>query len=112
KFIDAGDPLASAFRLGAAYRASEGVDLTLEGVSPKSGTPDLHAGVEWRMSELFAVRGGYQTQALKQLSGPAGVTLGLGLRLSRIGVDYAWVPMGDFGPSQFVSLNVAFGAVR
>jgi hypothetical protein len=42
----------------------------------------------------------------------AGVAAGVGLRLWGQDFDYAWVPFGDLGTTQYFSLVLRFGSVK
>ncbi|HXC63827.1 MAG TPA: hypothetical protein VNZ67_05685 [bacterium] len=68
-------------------------------------------GLEGGYQNLAAFRIGYllnfQQDAWQGLS---GLTLGGGVGLGPVKLDYAWLPFGDLGASQRVSLEYAFGA--
>jgi hypothetical protein len=108
RFIRQSDPLPTQARLGAAYHAAKNLDLSAVGVRSHSGTTTVHAGAEWRPYMILALRTGYRTDIQKELSGPSGVTMGLGLQWSRLGLDYGWVPMGQLGHTHYLSLNIGF----
>jgi hypothetical protein len=108
KFVQNSDPLPRQVRVGAAVQAGSSLILTAQGVDEVAGL-GFNAGAEWRPFDPLALRAGYQSEAVRQLSGMAGLTLGVGLRCAGIGLDYAWVPMGDLGSTSFFSLTLAFG---
>lgn len=90
------DPLPTVGRVGAAYYWPE-YDLTVlaEYLSDQADAP-LHIGVEK----------GYMRNLRFRL-GLDGLTptMGLGLKMSRLEVDYAFVLDQDFGKRQYLSLN-------
>jgi hypothetical protein len=95
-FSGTGDPLPSAFRLGGAYRPRRELSLSVEGAAPFHSGPTFHAGGEWIVQDLLALRLGYGTQS----------------GLSALGqeFDYAWVPFGELGSTHYFSLVLRFGA--
>lgn len=90
------DPLPTVGRIGAAYYWPE-FDLTVlaEYLSDRADAP-LHIGIEK----------GYMRN-LRFRIGLDGLTptMGLGLKMSRLEVDYAFVLDQDFGKRQYLSLN-------
>jgi hypothetical protein len=67
---------------------------------PRDNDILLAAGIENRIrlgtQNSFAVRGGYNTLKPGE-DGTTGLTLGGGLSLGRLDLDFAWVPMGVLG---------------
>ncbi|OGS18172.1 MAG: hypothetical protein A3J83_09130, partial [Elusimicrobia bacterium RIFOXYA2_FULL_40_6] len=59
----------------------------------------------------LALRGGYQTPDA-DMGSLAGITFGFGFEMSGIGLDYAYVPAGDLGSTNRISIVVGFGAVK
>lgn len=110
KFADRADPLPRQYRLGAAFAPVP--SLTFAGrVLQESGGPGFDAGAEWRAHEALAVRAGYASETARGLSGPAGLTLGFGVRWKRVSFDYAFAPMGALGSVSFFSLVLTGGSV-
>jgi hypothetical protein len=50
------------------------------------------------------LRGGINSLYAEDKDGAAGVTLGGGLSLKKISIDYAWVPMAELGGTHFFTL--------
>lgn len=68
--------------------------------------PKMQLGVEWRVADNFDLRVGYQHRFAKALvDGVQGLALGLGLRVAGFQVDYAYLPQGDVGEGQRLSLR-------
>ncbi len=108
-FLDEGDSLPGEFRLGALYTPMEYLNLTAEGVYGFDGLASAHAGIEVMPSQLIAIRAGFRSDTLKNLSGFSGFTTGIGLHLWGQEFDYAWVPLGDLGDTQYFSVVLRFG---
>jgi hypothetical protein len=108
KFLNEGDSLPLAFRVGAAYDRGS-VTLLAEGVFGLKDAPSVHTGVEWNVNSIVQLRAGYRTDTVKELSPMAGVTTGIGLRIGGQEFSYAWLPMGDLGNTQYFSVLIRFG---
>jgi hypothetical protein len=109
----AGNSLASALRLGASYRldfSRESSLLTALGaqVEPQ-GVSRVQVGAEQTLFSLLAIRLGYQASlADNQILGLTGLSAGLGFTLSGFVLDYAYLPFGDLGAAQRISLSYHF----
>ncbi|HUO58773.1 MAG TPA: PorV/PorQ family protein [bacterium] len=105
--------LPLAIRLGAAFlpRLSPDWRLTASasGELESGGVSRLQAGMEAVFQGAYALRAGYQMDlANNQMGGLTGLTLGAGYRLESLSLDYAFLPMGDFGTSHRLSLSYRF----
>jgi hypothetical protein len=112
KFIDQSDSLPDALRLGGAYSPIETLNLTAEGVFAFEGLASAHFGVEYLPAPIVALRAGFRTDTTKDLSALAGFSMGIGLHYWGQEFDYAWVPLGDLGSTQYFSLVLHFGAPK
>ena len=108
-----GDGLASGLFLGAAqqFHAGDFQTMLLGAVEfEAAGVNRVQLGLESGYRSLAAFRIGYllnfQQDAWQGLS---GLTLGGGVGLGPVKVDYAWLPFGDLGASQRISLEYPFG---
>lgn len=110
KFLQEGDSLPMAFKLGGAFQPNSRYLATSEVVVRKSGPTSVHVGGQWRPMEAVSLRMGYKTDTLKELSALAGFTAGLGVHLWGQELAYAWSPYGELGDTQYISLLVRFGA--
>lgn len=110
KFINEGDSLPTALRIGGAYKHSSRLLASMEGVYRKNGLASFHAGGQWRPIETISLRVGYKTDTLEGLSAIAGLTTGIGLHLWGQEFAYAWAPYGDLGNAQYFSMLIKFGA--
>src|SRR5206468_3007170 len=68
-----------------------------------------HLGAEWHPIEMLALRSGYRTDTVKELSPLAGYSLGMGLQAWGSELAYAWLPYGDLGNTHYFSLLMKFG---
>jgi hypothetical protein len=107
-----GDALASGFFLGAAQQFHiHGLEgLVASGLEVEAaGVNRLQLGMEAGYGRFATFRAGYvvnfQPDAWQGLS---GLTLGGGVGLGPVQMDYAWLPYGDLGASQRISLEYAF----
>lgn len=108
-FVDDGDSLPLAGHLSAAFHPDMQWLVTAETVFAQTGDHSFHTGLEWRPVEMLALRGGYRTDTLKELSPLAGASLGMGLNLWGQEFSYAWLPYGDLGSTHYFSLLLKFG---
>ena len=111
KFLQDGQRLPENYRLGAAFAAAPGWLLSAEALYDRSEDAAGRVGVEWKPLPALAVRAGYRSETAG-IPGLSGLTAGVGLELLGQKFDYAWVPMGDLGPTQYFSLLIAFGGAR
>jgi hypothetical protein len=110
----AGYALDSSLNGGASYRfdLTQNNRLLLTGAASwePQGVNRLQVGAEDTIQSTLALRIGYQDNlATTDISGLAGLSAGLGLILGGLTVDYAFVPYGDLGDSNRISLGYKFG---
>lgn len=110
----AGSALASALRLGASYGLTFNQDNSLllaaaTQVEPM-GVSRIQFGAEEVFYRMAAVRLGYEDSlADNQIKGLSGLTAGLGFTTAGFNLDYAYLPFGDLGTAQRLSLSYRFG---
>ncbi len=109
RYVDEGDPMPTTLRMGLGYSSSLGNQQALKtGVDvllPNDSDPLTHLGMEYNWQERFFVRGGYKFgYALDSF------TLGLGLTLNRIRLDYAFAKMSAGTDIHRIGLGFAFDA--
>ncbi len=109
KFLQQPDELPLEFHLGGAYHFSYGT-LSTEGIYRKTGFTAARVGAEWNPISALAIRAGYRTDTTRELSALAGFSTGLGLMLWGQELDYAWVPLGELGNTQYFSFVIRWGA--
>jgi hypothetical protein len=108
KFLQGGDSLPLAFRLGAALRPAHAWTVSADGVYRRNGLASFHVGGRWQPLEMLSLRTGYRTDTVKGLSALAGFSTGIGVDLWGQELAYAWLPYGDLGSTQYFSLLLRF----
>lgn len=113
RFIEQTDPLPLTISLGAAYRAAGvfriSVDLRRD---IHDQTTDAGIGTEYAILPAFSVRLGYGSHLARVGTGPSpafsGLGGGIGLSMSRYQADYTFMPFGNLGNVQRISLGARF----
>ncbi|HVO33875.1 MAG TPA: hypothetical protein VMU17_08155, partial [Elusimicrobiota bacterium] len=82
---------------------------SVEGVYHRDGPSSFRIGGQWQPASLFALRAGYRSDTIQDLSALAGFSVGFGLKLWGQELSYAWVPLGDLGDTNYISLVIRFG---
>lgn len=60
--------------------------------------------------DRYSLRAGYRNGSSEN-TGP-GFSFGAGMRIKALGIDYSFVPMGDLGAANRISISFAFGEKR
>ncbi|HXB98373.1 MAG TPA: PorV/PorQ family protein [bacterium] len=112
----AGSPQPTSLDLGGSWhlRASGNNRAVLAvGLQDQlGGTQLLDAGLEDTLYSTLSLRLGYQYATTDPgLDGLQGLTAGIGLVVSRVSLDYAYLPFGQLGSFQTLSLSYRFPAV-
>lgn len=100
--------------LGASYKFPFGGNtnllLAVGGTLQASTLGFLQGGAEFGFVGQFFLRAGYQ-QAFQdqEISGLTGLTVGTGLKLSGLVIDYAYLPYGELGVSNRITVGYEFG---
>lgn len=106
-----GANLPMSTRAGAAYRlavsSSDKATLAADASVPSAdaGATTFGAGLEYNGQDLYAVRAGYK---MVGNGGASGFTLGGGLKVSIVDLDYAFNAVGALGNTHQVSALVKF----
>ena len=106
------DNLPVDFRGGLAYKlfgAKLLVDADVDWLATER-TAYASLGTEFWITPNLAARGGYEFgHGADQLQNSlVGLGIGLGLKLRRFTMDYAFLPYGDLGPTHRVTLGLRF----
>ena len=105
---------ASELRLGTSLTLPVSTHQVIVAASTQiepGGVSRLQLGAEGVIEDMVAIRAGYQLNLAEQgFEGIAGMTLGAGIKLNSISLDYAYLPFGDLGASQRISLSYEFNA--
>lgn len=69
----------------------------------------VNAGADYALNKYLSFRAGYQVgRSQDKLGGLSGLGAGLGLKLDRFSLDYAYVPFGDLGDTHRMTLGFSF----
>ncbi|MDD4005427.1 MAG: PorV/PorQ family protein [Elusimicrobiaceae bacterium] len=116
KLYEQESPLPLTYKAGLSVKAGENFTLLGEADKPSDTVPIIRAALEYSAygvlvpSDRYSLRLGYRTSTAES-AGP-GFTIGAGMRLKRFSLDYCFVPMGDLGNTNRISISVGFGATR
>jgi len=107
KYDREGSPLPQQLVLGGGFSALGG-NLIVAGdaIQSKDSGSYLNTGLEYRVFRMLQLRLGYTT--LADFVGN-GISYGMGLRFTSWNLDYAFVPFGDLGNTNRISVGVRFG---
>jgi len=110
----AGHALASALRAGGSYRLdladTNHALFALSGAFEPQGVHRVQVGAEDVLYSTVALRAGYQASLAENgITGLQGLSAGIGFMYAGFTLDYAYLPMGDLGLTQRVSLGYQFG---
>jgi len=105
-----GNSLASSLRAGASYTLDVGAINRVLGAAAveiqPGGVQRVDVGAEDTLFSRLAVRAGYRLNlATTKVTGLTGLTAGLGVTFGALTLDYAYLPYGELGNSQRVSLT-------
>lgn len=110
KFDEKADPLPLDLRAGAAFTPAKNLTLGLT-LDEYLVDRKFYAavGAEYWLRGAFALRGGYRYGLdTGNLGGMAGLSLGLGIKVQGLGLDYAYVPFGDLGDTHRFGFWIQF----
>ena len=108
KFAANSEKLPATLRLGSAYAMRLPHNDVTAAFDITKGALDkvrMGLGVETVIDDQFAVRAGFTT---RQDAG-VGLSFGLGWKGSKVGADYAFVPMGALGNAHRISFTLRWG---
>ncbi len=105
KFRDDSDPLPLNLRGGAAFRALPGLTVAAD-INQYIIDNILYAsaGAEYWVMDVFALRAGYKYGYDTSSLGNAGLGAGFGVRVSGVGLDYAFAPFGELGDTHRITI--------
>jgi hypothetical protein len=104
-------------RAGVAYSVAKDINVVCDYTQPIETAGVLGIGGEYGYRDFLVVRGGFKFQGsldynqVEEGYGPSaasGLTLGMGLKYSRFGFDYAYAPEGFLGDTHRFALNIKF----
>ena len=108
-FLNEGDPLPMALRVASAYQPTRQWNVLAEGAYQKTGLVTGRLGLEWWPMGSVVLRAGYRTDTTRKVSPMAGLTTGVGIQVWGHELAYAWLPYGELGSTQYLSMVLRFG---
>jgi hypothetical protein len=94
KFMKESVNLPTTLGIGAAYKTISGTILSVGAVRDNDGGYSLSSGIEYRCNQNLSLRGGYSSVLQSQATASTGLSFGLGLNVSSLGIDYSYAPSG------------------
>jgi len=98
-----GDPLPLTYKLGLAAKIIS-ITLSCDVAFPNDNETYFCAGMEFPLSQNFALRAGYRSNR----DVGSGISAGMGFNFDKVVVDYAYVPYAELGDTHRVSLGINF----
>jgi hypothetical protein len=110
KFVSVTDPFPTTVKAGLAYKLLEGTMVLAADAdyALQDSKFSFRGGMEYWLQGMIAPRIGYRVAPAGDLTTVSGIGAGLGLKLSDLSVDYAFLPQGDLGNTHRVSLGYRF----
>jgi len=98
-------------KLGSGYKIQDNWITSLDVVFPQDNDPYAAVGTEYsyKIQDGMSIAGrfGYNSET-RYVTGFNGITVGLGLQFNMFSLDYAWMPLGDLGMTNRISLGMKF----
>ena len=111
KLGSAAAPLPFSLRSGFLWHASSNFNAILDVVLPVDDAPYVTIGGEAFLKQpqyTASLRLGFDQSHTRHIDGLTGLTAGAGIDMERFRLDYAWVPFGDLGMTNRISLAFRF----
>jgi hypothetical protein len=112
KYQDTKENLPLTIKGGGACRLTSRWLASLDLAAPRDDDPYVAMGTEYRLPLPggwgFTGRMGYSSQTLGDVSGVAGLTMGVGLGARGLAFDYAFAPYGGLGITNRFSVSAKF----
>lgn len=112
RYDQAREKLPLMLRLGASYAATDRFLFAFDVGLPRDNDPFAAMGAEALLASgrggSLAGRVGFNTRTVADVDGFNAMSLGLGLRLSGLDVDYGFLPLGQIGLAHRMSLSLRF----
>jgi len=107
RYLSEISPLPKNFKLGASYQAfNRRLLVGVEADKPADNAYQYAGGLEFYLHQALAVRMGYNTK----YSNVSGYSLGIGINISGINLDYAFIPYDIMGDMHRISINAKFSS--
>lgn len=103
KFVATEESLPQSLRMGVLYATqlwNQKLLLSSDVIIPNDNDPYIGLGVQYQLYSFFQLRGGYSSY-----NSLSNVSVGLGVILDALSIDFAYKPYKDFGPSYRVGIG-------
>jgi hypothetical protein len=111
QFSDQAEQLPLTAKAGCAYSLESGLILSVDIDAPIDNAPYFCGGTEytWKIDKSLSgsVRVGYTTLT-QNVTGFEGISGGVGCTYKNYSLDYAFMPYGDLGSTNRISLGIKF----
>lgn len=109
--------VASTIEAGASFRTDfsklHSLLLAVDGTLEPQGVNRLGIGAEYAFQSSYFLRAGFQIfDQNNEIQGLQELTAGVGVRLGDFQLDYAYLPYGDLGTSNRISLSYLFPSAK
>jgi hypothetical protein len=111
KFQAASDPLPENLKLATSWNFLPSWLLAVDVNEPVGNQPYVAVGTEYRAQfddASFSARLGVNSRSVGQAGSFDGLSLGFGAKFQKIGLDYAFAPLGALGMTNYISLSFSF----
>ncbi|OGF45363.1 MAG: hypothetical protein A2452_04210 [Candidatus Firestonebacteria bacterium RIFOXYC2_FULL_39_67] len=98
--------LPTNLKAGLAYMG-ENINFCIDYNAPSQAASSVSAGFEARELEMVTLRAGYKYKLGVNTDAENGVSVGFGVKLAIINIDYGYKIYGELGGTHFVSLTLA-----
>jgi hypothetical protein len=106
------DILPFRARFGGAVYPKKNLTLSVEGILPINNNPYGAMGVEygWDLQKNIKanVRAGFNSERIHDLGPFSSMTMGMGVTVSDLTIDYAFVPFGVLGTADVHRVSISF----
>jgi len=111
------DPLPARLRAGALWRISPSFDAGLDINLPVDADPYVSLGLEGRVPVsqakaekpwMASLRLGFDQNRTRGVDGFTGFSAGAGFDFNKLRLDYAWIPFGDLGTINRITVAFRF----
>jgi long-subunit fatty acid transport protein len=100
-----GDSLPTVVKAGC-HTSMRSLVVAVDGDYALAGGMSYGAGMEYNVMKMLAIRAGYNTRA--DTNKLTGLHCGLGFNWEGMSFDYAFIPFGDLGTNNVLSIGMKF----
>ncbi len=110
KFVNERVGLPKTINVGAAYRTLGGGSIiSLGATRSNEGLFSMGSGIEYHYNGNLALRVGYSSSLQNQTATSGGLSFGVGLNVSPVGIDYSYRPSSSLDGIHQITASYRFG---